>query len=147
MYYGIWPPYGYGLYRHRFPFLLSPFGAVTDDAIGTLSFIEATTPEYVSLQSKYQLLQQQLNQSQAQLKQIQTVNDQLHGVVSQENATINRLNQHLASADRTTLTYQLLAVGFGIIALILAAFSFLERRAKEKMRKTAEPSTSEQTGT
>jgi chromosome segregation ATPase len=130
LYYGYAPYYCYGClppyysYRGR-----------TDDAIAPLSYIEATTPEYVSLQSQYQTLQRQLNQT--QLKQ-----SQLQDMVVQENATINQLNQQLASVSRTTETYQLLALGFGILAVILAVFSIYEWKTKEKTRKAAETSIS-----
>jgi hypothetical protein len=113
------------------------YGNTTDDAIAALSYIKATTPEYVSLQSTYQMLQQQLNQTQAQFTQSQTQNQQLQSTVSQESATINQLSQQLASANRMMQTYQLLAVGLSILVVILAVFNVYRRRSKEKGQKTA----------
>jgi peptidoglycan hydrolase CwlO-like protein len=129
LHYGYGPYYGYGWYPYY------SYRTRTDDAIAPLSYIKATTPEYVSLQSTYQMLQRQLNQTQAQLKESQALNQQLQNTVSQENATINRLNQQLASANRMKQTYQLLALALGILALVLAVFSVYQWRAKEKANR------------
>ena len=136
LYYGYIPYYGHGWLAQA---CLGPphysYGARTDDAIAPLSYIEATTPEYVSLQSSYQALQRELNQTQVKQGQLQST-------VIQENATINQLNQQLASANRMTQSYQLLALGFGILAVVLAVFGIYQWRAKEKTRKAAETSIS-----
>jgi hypothetical protein len=124
-YFSYAPFYGYG-YGCLAPFY--SYGTRTDDALAPLSYIEATTPEYVSLQSAYQTLQRQLNQT--QLKQ-----SQLQSTVIQENATINELNQQLASVNNMKQTYQLLALCFAILAVVLAVFSIYERKAKEKQAK------------
>jgi hypothetical protein len=139
MFYGFEPFYGRSPFQFGWSLYYS-YGARTDDAIAPLSYIEATTPEYVSLQSEYQTLQRQLNQT--QLKQ-----SQLQDMVVQENATINQLNQQLASVSRTTETYQLLALGLGVLAVILAVFSIYEWKTKQKTRKTGETSTPGQTAT
>ena len=115
-----------------------PYKTTTDDAIAPLSYIEASTPEYISLQSTYQMVQQQLNQTQLQLKQSQTQNQQLQNVISQQNATINQLNQQLASANGMAHTYQLVALGLGILVLVLAVFAVYQWRTKQKKEKTAE---------
>ncbi|MGA2626170.1 MAG: hypothetical protein ABSF63_03800 [Candidatus Bathyarchaeia archaeon] len=92
------------------------YSTTTDDAIAPLSYVKATTPEYVTLQSEYQMLQQQLNQTQAQNQQLQTT-------ISQQSATISLLSQQLASVNSTTQTYQGLALVAVIIAVALAAFA------------------------
>lgn len=122
-----------------------PYMSATDDAIAPLSYIEATTPEYVSLQSAYQMVQQQLNQTQLQLKQSQMENQQLQSTVSKENATINQLNQQLASANGMAHTYQLVALGVGILALVLAVFAVYQWRTKQKKEKTTEAPNSGET--
>jgi NADH:ubiquinone oxidoreductase subunit B-like Fe-S oxidoreductase len=66
------------------------YGTSTDQAIAPLSYIKATTPEFVALQSGYQKLQQQVNQTQSQNRQLQIT-------ASQQSAAINQLNQQLAS--------------------------------------------------
>ena len=92
-YYYSWyyPAYQYGVYPSYYSSTTS-----TDDAIAPLSYIQASTPEYVTLQSTYQMLQQQLNQtqaqltqSQAQLQQEQAQNQQLQNTVAQRSATIS----------------------------------------------------------
>lgn len=122
-----------------------PYRTTIDDAIAPLSYIEATTPEYVSLQSTYQMVQQQLNQTQLQLKQSQTQNQQLQNVISQQNATINKLNQQLASANGMAQTYQLVALGLGILAAVLAVFAVYESRTRQKKERTAEAPNSGET--
>ena len=100
------------------------YSTTTDDAIAPLSYVKATTPEYVALQSEYQMLQQRLNQTQAQNQQLQTT-------ISQQSSTINLLGQLLASANNSAQTYQALALGAMIIAISLAAFAgFIYYRSK-----------------
>jgi hypothetical protein len=123
----------------------NPYRTTIDDAIAPLSYIEATTPEYVSLQSTYQMVQQQLNQTQLQLKQSQTQNQQLQNVISQQNTTISQLNQQLASANAMTQTYQLVALGLGILAVVLAVFAIYQWSTKLKEQKTPEAPNSGET--
>jgi hypothetical protein len=148
-YYGYGYDYGlhnYSGYYSAYPFQVYPpyySGTTTDDAIAPLSYIQASTPEYVTLQSTYQMLQQQLNQtqarltqSQAQLQQGQTQNQQLQNTVAQQNATINQLNRQLATTSSMAQTYQLLALVLGIIAVVFAVFGVYERRSKQKTANT-----------
>jgi len=137
--------YQYGWY----PYSYSSYSTTSDDAIAPLSYIQATTPEYVALQSTYQQLQQQLNQTQAQLSQSQaqlaqshTQNQQLQSTVSQQGDRINQLNQQLANANAMSQTYQLATLALGIIAVILLVFTvYLWRRGSKQAGKPAETST------
>jgi hypothetical protein len=138
--------YGYGPYYNSYysssqywgyPYYYS--STASDDAIAPLSYIQASTPEYVALQSTYQMLQQQLNQTQAQLtqskaqqQQSQAQNQQLQNTVAQQSSTISQLNQQLAGATGTMQTYQMLTIALGIIALIFAVFGVYEWRTKSK---------------
>lgn len=106
-------------------FCASPSYRSTDDAIAPLSYVEATTPEYVTLQSEYQALQQKLNQTQIQ-------NQQLQNMVSQQSEVINQLNQHASLANNTTQTYQLLSLILAILVVALVAFNINQRRDREK---------------
>jgi preprotein translocase subunit SecG len=134
-YYG---PFSYWFYADPLFYSYYPsypfYGTATDEAISPLSYVNATTPEYLALQSKYRMLQQQLNQTQAQNRQLQTS-------ITQQNATISQLNQQLTSANRTTQTYQTVAGVFVIIALALAALTIYQMKSKEKTKNTSESET------
>jgi hypothetical protein len=158
-YYG-YPDYNYSCshwyceYSNVYPFYAAYYPSYTststDNAIAPLSYVKASTPEYATLQtqytdlqsqnaglqSQYQSLQQQLQQSQAQ-------NQQLQSTVSQQNITINQLNQQLASSNSNTQTYQLLAVGLGILVIALAVFAAFRGRSKTQV---VEPQTKERKG-
>lgn len=103
----------------------------TDQAISPLSYVNATTPEYVALQTEYRMVQQQLNQTQSQNQQMQTT-------ITQQSATISQLNQQLASASTTAQTYEGVAAVFVIIAIALAAFSIYQMRKKTKVKETVD---------
>jgi septal ring factor EnvC (AmiA/AmiB activator) len=105
------------------------YSSSTDQAIAPLSYIKATTPEYIALQSEYQALQQQVSQGQTQNQQLQTT-------ISQQSATINQLNQQLASAGTMTQRYQTLALVFGILAAALAALAVYQSRKGKKTETT-----------
>jgi hypothetical protein len=100
----------------------------TDSAIAPLSYIKASTPEYTALQSQYQSLQQQLQQTQAQ-------NQQLQSSVTQQSMTINQLNQQIASSSSNTQTYQVLAIGLGILAAAFAGIAAFRGRSKPQTAK------------
>jgi hypothetical protein len=141
-YYGYGPYYGWnGCYDPILCAWYYPsfgYGTTTDDAIAPLSYIKATTPEYVALQSEYQMLQQQLNQTQAQNQLLQTT-------ISQQSTTINLLGQQLASANSMAQTYQDLAIGAIIIAVALAAFAgftyYKRSKGKDQGSVPKQPST------
>jgi len=135
-------PYNYGsypfsywyfggpLYYSYYPYSQAASGS-TDQAIAPLSYVKATTPEYVALQSQYRMLQQQLNQTQSQSQQLQTS-------ITQQSAMISQLNQQLSSANATSQTYEAVAAVFVIIALGLVAFSVYQMRKKPKTKETAD---------
>jgi hypothetical protein len=157
--YNAYYSYGYGAYYYSWYYPAYQYGVypsyyssttTTDDAIAPLSYIQASTPEYVTLQSTYQLLQQKLNQtqtqltqSQAQLQQEQAQNQQLQSTGAQQSATINQLNQQLATTSGMAQSYQLLALVLGIIALVFAVFGIYEWRAKAKTANTPETTSSQ----
>jgi len=132
-------PYYYASYPFSYSFFGDPlfysyypaFSATADQAISPLSYIKATTPEYVALQSEYRMLQQQLNQTQTQNQELQTT-------ITQQSATISHLNQQLTSADTSAQTYEAVAAVFIIMALPLAAFSIYQIRNKTKMKDMGE---------
>jgi len=137
-YYGSYPvsyspgPWYFGdpLFYSYYPYYPAAGGS-TDQAIAPLSYIKATTPEYVALQSQYRMLQQQLNQTQSQNQQLQTT-------ITQQSAMISQLNQQLSSANATSQTYEAVAAVFVIIALGLIAFSVYQTRKKPKTKETAD---------
>jgi len=105
----------------------------TDNAIAPLSYIKASTPEYVALQSQYAGLQSQYQSLQQQLQQSQTQNQQLQSTVSQQSVSINQLNQQLAASKSSAQDYETLAVGLGILAVIFAALAiFAAFRGRSK---------------
>jgi len=100
----------------------APYNTATgDDAITPLTYIAATTPEYVTLQSQYQQVQQGLTQSLAQIVKLQQT-------VAQENATIYQLNEQLSFANRRVQTYQGLALGLSILTVAFFALYIRQRR-------------------
>jgi len=133
-YYDDYGPYPFSYWYYRDPIFLSyypSYSAETDQAISPLSYINATTPEYVALQSEYQQLQQQLNHAQTQNQQLQTS-------ITQQNATISQLNQQLTSANTNSQNYETAAVLFAIIAVALAVLSIYEIRSKGKLKTSNE---------
>ena len=100
----------------------APYNTATaDDVITPLTYIAATTPEYVTLQSQYQQVQQGLTQSLAQIVKLQQT-------IAQENATIYQLNEQLSFANRRVQTYQGLALGLSILTVAFFALYIRQRR-------------------
>lgn len=127
-YYHCYYSYSYPAYYAYYPSYSYP-SMSTDTAIAPLSYIKASTPEFASLQSQYQSLQQQLQQSQAQ-------NQELQNTISSQSATINQLNQRLASSSNTTQTYQGLAVVLGVLAAVFAGIAAFRGRSKQQVIKS-----------
>ena len=130
-YYGPYP-FSYWYYGNSLFYSFYPsYTTSIDQGISSLSYIRATTPEYVALQSEYQTLQQQLNQTKTQNQQLQTT-------ITQQSALISQLNQQLSSANATAQTYEAVAAVFIIIAAALAAFSIYTMRNKAKMKNESD---------
>lgn len=130
-YYGYYCQYSYMAYPSY------TYATTTDTGLAPLSYIKATTPEYVALQSQYQSLQQQLAQSQAQNQQLQTQDQQLHTQVqqlqqdlqnsqntnSQKETTISNLNQQLNATQGVNRTLEAATAGLVVIVIVLVALT------------------------
>jgi len=110
----------------------------TDSGLGSLSYINATTPEYISLQSQYQALQQQLSQAQSQNQQLQQNLQNAQNQASQKDATISDLNNQLASTHNNVLTFGITSGVLVIIAIILGIALVFKGRGNTP-KKTTEP--------
>jgi hypothetical protein len=130
-YYG---PYPFSYWSFGNPIFYSFYPAsstATDQAISPLSYVKATTPEYVALQSEYHLLQQELNQTRTQ-------NQQLQASITQQKAMVSQLNGQLSSANTTAQTYETATTILVVIVVLLAALSIYEIRSKQKMKSGTE---------
>jgi hypothetical protein len=108
------------------------YTSVTDDGLSPLSYIKATTPEYVTLQGEYQMVQQQLNQS-------RTDNQKLQDTVAQNNSVIANLNEQLASTQAMVRTLEAFAIILAVIAIVLGLLLF-----KGKIRRPKKSSSNKQ---
>jgi len=129
--------YGYNCQYSYMAYPSYTYATTTDTGLAPLSYIKATTPEYVVLQSQYQSLQQQLAQSQAQNQQFQTQNQQLHTQIqqlqqdlqnsqntnSQKETTISNLNQQLNATQGVNRTLETATVGLIVIVIVLVAIT------------------------
>jgi len=104
--------------------------ASIDQVLAPLSYIKATTPEYVALQSQYHILQQELNQTRSQNQQLQTT-------ITQQSTMISQLNQQLTAANETAQTYEAAATILLIITVGLLAFLVYQMRKRLKTKETA----------
>jgi len=120
--YASYPYYpSYSVYVSPAYYPYSSYSYSSDQGIASLSYINANTPETVTLQSQNQLLQQQLSQLQAQ-------NQELQSKVTDQSATINQLTQQLASMNGTVQAYQMIGLTLGVVIVLLLAFSFNRRK-------------------
>lgn len=101
------------------------YTSVTDDGLSPLSYIKATTPEYITLQGEYRIVLQQLNQS-------RTDNQKLQGTVAQDNSVIANLNQQLGSTQAMVGTLEAFAIILAIVALVLGFLLFKGRMGRQK---------------
>ncbi len=128
-YYGYCSYYGYAYPSYS-------YSTSTDAGVAPLSYISATTPEYVSLQSEYQMLQQQLAQSQSENQQLKQNLQDAQSKIAQQNATIADLNQQLTSSQSMNGKVEAAAVGLGIIAIVLGVFvAYLSRERSRNPTK------------
>lgn len=102
----------------------------TDAGLSPLSYVKATTPEYIVLQSQNQALQQQLTQSQAQNQQLQQQLQNAQNSNAQKDATISDLNQRLNASQSNSTTYETAAGAFAILAAVLGALAIHFHRGK-----------------
>lgn len=106
------------------------YQSTSDNALASLSYVQATTPEYVTLQSQYQQLQAQNQQLQQQLQTAQNSN-------AQKNSTIANLNSQLSSTQGTTTLVGVVAVILAIAAVALAALHFKPTKTADTESHTA----------
>jgi hypothetical protein len=146
-YYGY---YDYCYYSYTY-YPAYSYATLTDSGVAPLSYVKATTPEYVSLQSQYQnltsqyqSLQSQLQAVQQQLAQSQTQNQQLaqniqnqQNTLAQRDSTIASLNQQLSLTQNTNATCEAVAVGLAIIAAIFGLVAIREHRGKNSAQQRA----------
>jgi predicted RND superfamily exporter protein len=119
-----WYNYGYPYYSYYYSYPSYGYQATSDNALAPLSYVQATTPEYVNLQQQYQQLQQQLNQTQGQNQQLQQQVQTLQNSNTQKDNTIANLNSQLSSTQGTTTLLGVIAVILAIVAVALAAVHF-----------------------
>ena len=134
-YYPYWyGGYGYANYSHYpYYYTLYPsysYATTSDDAVTSLSYVRATTPEYRDLLAQYQQLQQRVNQTQAQNQKLQQDLQTAQGAISQKDSTIADLNRQLSSTQSMTMLLGGIAVILAVVAIALASIHF--RSAQEK---------------
>jgi hypothetical protein len=153
-YYTYWAPYWYEYDNHSWPYFWAYpayyYRTVTDNAIAPLTYIKATTPEYVTLQSQYQQQQQMLNQLQQMLNQSRAQNQQLQqnlqnaqNTISQRDSAIAGLNEQLASMQSTITLLEV--VGIILAVAFVATVVLLIRRRRASAREESEEADIKQT--
>jgi hypothetical protein len=150
--------YGYYNYDCYYGYTYYPtysYTTTTDTGVTPLSYVKATTPEYVSLQSQYQALQSQdqslqsqLQAAQQQLAQSQAQNQQLtqnlqsqQNTLAQRDGTITSLNQQLNVIQNSNVTYKAAAVGLAIAAVIFGLVAIHESKGKNSAQQRAKAQT------
>ena len=144
-YYDYYYPYYYWNYSYWYyaVFPSYTYTDITDDAIAPLSYIKATTPEYVSLQAEYQMLEEKLNGAQAQNQKLQRDLESERNTVQQKDAIISDLTQRLEAAENTV---RLLEIASAALLIIIAAMGALAWRTIKKLsRSKPESPTKEET--
>jgi hypothetical protein len=116
--------YGYAYYPSY------SYSSSSDSGIAPLSYIKATTPEYVSLQTEYQMVQQQLTQSQAENQQLKQNLQDAQNTLAQKNSTIATLNQQLSSAQSMIGELEVTSIILAIIAVAIGIFTAYKWREK-----------------
>ena len=130
-YYYYYPPYYYRNYSYYYVYYPSySYSSVTDDAIAPLSYIKATTPEYGSLQTAYQMLQQKLDQTQAENQQLKQTLEARQATINQLNSDIAALNQKFTSAQGTITLLEVTSIILVGILAALAVYTFRERNRR-----------------
>ena len=124
-------PYCYNDYGYAY-YPSYSYSSSSDSGIAPLSYIKATTPEYVSLQTEYQMVQQQLAQSQAENQQLKQNLQDTQNTLAQKNSTIAALNQQLSSAQSMIGELEVISIVLAIIAIALGIFSAVQMGREEK---------------
>jgi predicted PurR-regulated permease PerM len=139
-YYSYWYPYWYPYDNYSWPYFYAYpsyyYRTLSDDAIAPLTYVKATTPEYVALQSQYQQLQQTLNQTQAQNQQLQHDLQNAQNAIAQRDSTIAGLNKQLSSLQGTLTVLEAVAVILAVAIVALAVMYF--RRGKTSTQEESE---------
>jgi len=121
-----------GNYSYPYRFASPSFYSrtVSDDAVTSLTYIKAATPEYTALQSQYPQLQQSLNQTQGSLKQTQAQDQKLQAdlqnaqnTITQKNSTLAGLNKQLASLQNTVTLLEAISVILVVLIVLLGLYS------------------------
>jgi hypothetical protein len=128
-YYHSYPYYYYGAYSAY------SYSTATDGGVAPLSYIKATTPEYITLQTEYQMLQQQLAQSQDQNQQLQQNLQNAQNTITQQNAAIANLNQQLSSAETMVGTLQVVSIALAGLAIALGVVTVCLARGKSRNKQ------------
>ena len=140
-YYSYWYPYWYPYDNYSWPYFYAYpsyyYRTVADDAIAPFTYVKATTPEYVVLQSQYEQLQQSLNQAQAQNQQLQQDLQNAKNTIAQRDSTVADLNKQLTSLQNTLTMVEGIAVILAIAIIALVGLYF--RRGKTSVKELEEP--------
>jgi hypothetical protein len=121
--------YNYPSYSsYNYPY---SYQSISDNALASLSYVQATTSEYVTLQSQYQQLQAQNQQLQQQLQASQNS-------TAQKDNTISNLSNQLSSAQGTTTLVEAVAVILAIAAFALAALHFKPTTTRTTTTRTTD---------
>jgi hypothetical protein len=137
-------PYYYGYGNYSFinyyypPYAAYPSYSQTDSAVAALTYIKAPTPEYVALQSEYQMLQQKLSQAQSDNQNLQKQLQAAQNTAAEKNAMISDLNQQLSSTQNTIRLVEAISVALVVVIVFVGAYAWRERT------KTPQKSTSQE---
>jgi hypothetical protein len=143
--YAYWNGATYSYVPPNYPsYLSSSAQSTSDNTIAPLSYVLASTPEYVALQSQYQQLQAQNQQLQTQNQQLGQQIQTLQGLTAQKDSTIGSLNDQLSSARGTTTLLEIIAVVLGIVTVAIAALHFRSTKTSGKVSPSP-PKTEEKT--
>jgi hypothetical protein len=137
--------YYYPYYNSYNSYPTYSYSSTSDTGVSTLSYVNATTPEYNSLLSQYQFLQsqnqnlqQRVNQQSQQIAQLQAQNQQLQqnlqntqDALSQKNSDNSNLSSQLTNAQSMNRGLTYLAGALTIIAVLAAILSHRHGRPKK----------------
>jgi hypothetical protein len=126
--------------------------STSDTGISSLSYVNATTPEYTALLSQYQNQQQQLSQMQSQnqnlqqqvtqqnqeigqlqgqIQQLQQTQQNQQNALSQKDSTNSNLNSQLTAMTSMNRNLVYLVLGIGVIAILVSVLGTRSGRPKK----------------